>query len=169
MDLAKAQEQALVHVEDAQHNTFDLLVVFELCGQEYGLMASTVREIIRNRSTTRVPNSNKYIDGVINLRGKIIPIFSMFRRLNLTEPEAEEVKHLTIMVVESEGNEAGLLVTRVTDVVKLAVEDINHTASRIGNQHSSKFIEGTVSLGNRLISLLRLPPLLAEDGKARTS
>ena len=150
MDMEKAGEQALVPLEE-HSETFDLLVVFQLMDQEYGLMASKVREIIRNRPTTRVPNASIYIDGVINLRGQIVPVFNLRRRLGM--PEADE----------TDGNDAGLLVDRVTDVTKIESSSIDLTISNIKGLYGKQFVEGTVDLEGRLVTLLKLEQLLAKS------
>lgn len=163
MDIQKVQDNALVPIGANQDENFDLLVVFRLLDQEYGLMASGVREIIRNRATTRVPNSSEYIDGVINLRGRIIPVFNIRRRLQMAEAEAEMQADLTVMVIESEGNDAGLLVDRVTDVVKIDESQVDQTVSYIKGLAGKQYIQGTVDLGGRLVTMLKLEPLLSSD------
>lgn len=161
MDIQKAGEQALVAIDD-QSETFDLLVVFQLMDQEYGLMASKVREIIRNRPTTRVPNAGVIIDGVINLRGRIVPVFNMRRRLSLPETDTVDRDKLTVMVVESGGSDAGLLVDRVTDVTKIESSSIDLTISSIKGLYGKQYVEGTVDLDGRLVTLLKLEELLAK-------
>ena len=162
MSIEKATGQALVPMEKKEDN-FDLLVVFRLLGQEYGLMASSVREIIRNTKRTRVPNSSRYIDGVINLRGRIVPVFNMRRRLSLEEQNLRLSDECTIMVVESDGNDAGLVVDRVADVVKIDDASIDTTVSQIKGLVGNQFIAGTVTMDKRLITMLRLEPLLMDD------
>jgi len=162
MDIQKVDQQALVPVEEKEAS-FDLLVVFRLIDQEYGLMASCVREIIRNRNRTRVPNASRFIDGVINLRGRIVPVFNMRRRLGLEEEEVGRRDECTIMVVESEDNDAGLVVDRVADVVKIDDTSIDRTVSQIKGLMGSQFIAGTVDLNGRLVTMLKLEPLLESE------
>ncbi len=152
--LARAQTEA---------EQYSLLVVFQLAGQEFGLMADVVREIIRTRATTRVPNSPPCISGVINLRGRIIPVFDMRRRLKLPAAAADDASaSQAVMIVESEGNDAGLLVDMVSDVLKIAHSAIDTSAHRVEAARKTHFIEGTVKLPGRLVTLLRLEPLLED-------
>lgn len=153
--------KALAKVSAKDGAGFDLLVVFQLAGQEYGLFASNVREIIRRKDTTRVPNSAPIIEGVINLRGSIIPVFNLRRCLNLHPGEEEEEGiNQVVMVVEVNDTEAGLLVDQVSDVVKISENEIDQTASRVETTATKQVIEGTVKLPGRLITLLRLESLL---------
>lgn len=156
----KEDSTALAHVSDKEGAGFDLLVVFQLGGQEYGLFASNVREIIRRKATTRVPNSSPIIEGVINLRGSIIPVFNLRRCLDLHQDENEEGINQVVMVVEVNDTEAGLLVDQVSDVVKISPDEIDITARQVESGSAKQIIEGTVKLPGRLITLLRLENLL---------
>lgn len=157
---AAKDSTALAKVSADKGAGFDLLVVFQLAGQEYGLFASNVREIIRRKATTRIPNSAPIIEGVINLRGSIIPVFNLRRCLNLHQDEEEEGINQVVMVVEVNNTEAGLLVDQVSDVVKIAENEIDQTASRVESTATKQIIEGTVKLPGRLVTLLRLESLL---------
>jgi len=158
--LARAATPTALAQREVHAESFDLLVVFELADQQYGLFASNVREIIRNRRTTRVPNAEDCILGVINLRGSIIPVFDTRRRLKLPEVTAEQATQLAVMVVESSGHDAGLLVDRVVDVVRIGDAEINRTAQVVEHGKTQRFIEGTVEASGRLVTLLKLEALL---------
>jgi purine-binding chemotaxis protein CheW len=164
---ASGSEQALVKAEEATHESFDLLVAFELAGQEYGMMASVVREIIRKRATTRVPNVAGYIQGVINLRGRIIPVFNLRRRLNLPEAEGDERANNAVMVIECDGNDAGLLVDKVTSVLKVDDKQIDRTVTRMDTSIGKKFIDGTVDVNGKLITLLKAEPMLESENSKK--
>lgn len=141
---------------------YSLLVIFHLAGQEYGLLADVVREIIRRRATTRVPNAPPCIDGVINLRGRIIPVFNVRRRLGLPDGAGDAGAGQAVMVVECAGNDAGLLVDRVSDVIKISEQDIDSSARQVEAGKAKQFIEGTVKLPGLLVTLLKLEPLLED-------
>ncbi len=160
--LAVPGSTALAHTSELEQDVFELLVVFKLAGQEYGLLAGTVREIIRNRDTTRVPNVAGHVQGVINLRGRIIPVFSLRKRLGQPEIEPELVAAQTIMVVESDGSDAGLLVDAVADVVKITSSDINLSVQKVESGMARHFVHGTVILGQRLVTMLVVEALLAD-------
>jgi len=103
------------------------------------------------------------IQGVINLRGRIVPIFNMHRRLHLAEPAASNLAGLTIMIVESSGNNAGLLVDQVTDVVKVDLDRLDRTAAGISGQASCQYVDGILEVAGRLVTILKLEPLLASE------
>lgn len=151
---------ALAQVSSEQGVTENLLVVFQLASQEYGLFADCVREIIRPRATTRVPNSAPTIEGVINLRGSIIPVFNLRRCLNLEQDDEAGAVHKVVMVVEINDAKAGLLADEVSDVVKITEQDIDQTSMQVEAGSSKQFIEGIVKLPGRLITLLHLETLL---------
>jgi purine-binding chemotaxis protein CheW len=153
-------QRALVRADTAAES-YSLLVVFQLAGQEYGVLADIVREIIRRRATTRVPHAAPGIDGVINLRGRIIPVFNLRRCLHLPEITAtDELAGQAVMVVERDGDDAGFLVDRVTDVVKITESEVDHSTRRVKSGLKEQYIEGMVKLPGRLVTLLRLDPLL---------
>jgi purine-binding chemotaxis protein CheW len=160
-DLAVTQ-RALVP-STTRVETYSLLVVFHLAGQEFGLLADAVREIIRRRDTTRVPHASPHIDGVINLRGRIIPVFNLRSRLGLPPATADDKSaNQAVIVVELDGNDAGLLVDKVSDVVKISSADVDTSACRVEAGRQTQFLEGTVKLQDRLVTLLRLEPLLED-------
>jgi purine-binding chemotaxis protein CheW len=154
-------QRALVPAKSGAE-AYSLLVVFHLAGQEYGLLAGVVREIIRRRATTRVPNAPPCIDGVINLRGRIIPVFNVRRRLALPDGAGDASANQAVIVVECSGNDAGLLVDKVTDVIKISQAAIDSSARQVEAGKVKQYIEGTVKLPGRLVTLLKLEPLLED-------
>ena len=163
------QSTALAPVGEGQDAGFDLLVVFHLADQEYGLFASSVREIIRRRPTTRVPNSAAIIEGVINLRGSIIPVFNLRKCLDSTHVEDGEGINQIVMVVEVNDTAAGLLVDQVSDVVKISEKEIDRTSQKVEAGSSKQIIEGTVKLPGRLITLLSLASMLETQSSKKTN
>jgi purine-binding chemotaxis protein CheW len=153
--------KALARIDDVA-GTFELMVLFRLAGQEFGLMASQVREIINIRHATRIPNSQGVIEGVINLRGRILPVFNLRKRLGFPTP-GQSGGARTVMVVDPQTlpggvADAGLLVDEVADVLRVSEENIDRNASTIAG---SDIVDGTVKLGSRLVTLLDLNGLLA--------
>jgi len=162
MDIVPETQQALVPLAQQAAAGYDLLVIFRLAQQEYGLLASSVREIIRERALTRVPNSAPCINGVINLRGRIVPVFNLHRRLGLEEAGKPGAAKRAILIVEHDGNDAGLLVDEVSDVVKISEREVDHSAQLLELTGMKHYLEGTVTIGERLVTLLRLGALLED-------
>ena len=160
MDATERQNEALARGADSAPGSPGLLVMCELAGEEYGLLASRVREIIRHRPTSRVPHAAPYIEGVIDLRGRLVPVFSLHRRLALPAVPAERLKDLVVVVVESAGNLAGLLVDRVTDVVKINEADVEGAGKLKQMKAGAQFLAGAVAVAGRTVALLDLRTLL---------
>jgi len=97
------------HVDDVLQ-----LVSFRLEDEEYGIEILRVQEIIRRQELTRVPNAPQYVEGVINLRGKVIPVIALRKRFGL--PGRDQDKHTRIVVSEVGGTVVGFEVDAVSEV-----------------------------------------------------
>jgi purine-binding chemotaxis protein CheW len=93
------------------------LVVFQLGADLYGVEISRVREIIRVQSVTKVPQAPAFVEGVITLRGKVIPVLDLHRRFGLAA--TEHTRATRIVVVEIGDQVGGIIVDRVTEVVRI--------------------------------------------------
>lgn len=126
-----------------------MLVAFSIGSEEFGVNALTVREIKTSTEITRVPGSRGYIKGVVNLRGKIIPVFAVSERMNIVcDPDDQK----TIVFIESSRGDAGLLVDKVTDVITLSENQIESNSQSSGN--FGGYTTGTGKVGSRLITLI---------------
>lgn len=92
------------------------LVVFELGTEEYGINITQVREIIRYVNTTKVPHALDYVEGIINIRGEIIPVISLAKRFG-TQDKSEMDKR--IVIVDLPQQDIGIVVDKVTEVLRL--------------------------------------------------
>src|SRR6266702_5339588 len=129
------------------------LVTFNLGKEEYGVEIGCVQEIIRATNITPVPGAPGHVKGVINLRGKIIPVVDLRKRFVLPETEAGDAQR--IVVVELGEKRLGILVDSVSQVIKVPsaiVEDIPEEATTLADN----FINGIGKLENRLIIILDL-------------
>lgn len=98
------------------------LVAFRLAGETYGVPISLVQEIIRSCEITAIPRTPEYVRGVVNLRGKIVPVIDLRRRLGL--PPADETAATRIVVVEVETGTVGMIVDGVSEVLRLSSKQI---------------------------------------------
>lgn len=133
------------------------LVSFHLGGEEYALDILRVQEIIRMQDLTRVPNSPAFVEGVINLRGRVIPVVGLRKRFGLTPIAAG--KHTRIVVVEVHGTVVGLVVDSVSEVLRIAADTIE-PPPRLGKV-DREFVSGVGKLENRLLLLLDVDHLLS--------
>lgn len=135
------------------------IVIFSL-GEEYGVRISEVYEIVRVEGITRVPNSPPYMEGVINLRGKILPVLNLRKRLNL--PLRDIDKESRIVVTEITGKVIGLLVDRVSQVLKVPASFVENAPEEV-LEVETDYITGVGKLDSRLIILLDLERLLRRE------
>jgi purine-binding chemotaxis protein CheW len=139
--------------------TRDLQIVGLRIGREtYGVPISLVREIVRVPEITAVPNAQKYVEGVINLRGKIISVVDLRKRFG--ETEVENNKKNRIVVVELENRTVGLIVNSASEVLKIPPSDIEPPSSVFLNGEID-YVTGVGKLNNRLIILVDLNKVLS--------
>ena len=129
------------------------LVTFSLGREEYGVEIASVQEIIRATGITPVPGAPRHVSGVINVRGKILPVIDLRKRFGLAEADADEAQR--IIVVEMGAKRLGMLVDSVSQVLKFSsaiVEDIPEEAMSLDDN----YIKGIGKLDNRLIIIIDL-------------
>ena len=134
------------------------VVSFRLGGEEYGLEILRVQEIIRMVGLTRVPNSRRFVEGVINLRGKVIPILGLRKRFGLEARESD--RGTRIIVVEVASDVIGFEVDSVSEVLRIPVETIE-PPPRL-SRHNNEYVSGVGKLQDRLLLLLDIDRVLAE-------
>lgn len=140
------------------------LVVFELANEVYGVAISRVQEIIRMTTITRLPRAPEFVEGVINLRGKVIPVVDLKKRFGLQE--GERTKASRIVVVDVGDHTIGMVVDAVSEVLRVpsgAVEPPSPVVTTI----ESDYIRGIAKLEGRLIILLDLDKVLSWDEKRK--
>ena len=136
----------------------DIQVVgFRIGGETYGVPIGAVREIVRVPSITPVPNAADTIEGVINLRGKIIPVMDLRKRFR--ELEIKSDKKNRILVVELESKLLGLIVNSASEVIKIPPSEIVPPGAVFADTDSS-YVTGVGKLSGRLIILLDIARLL---------
>ena len=112
------------------------LVTFNLGNEEYAVDILKVQEINRMKEITRVPNSPGYVEGVINLRGKVIPVVSLRTRFGLMEKESDEQSR--IMIMDIQGITMGLVVDSVSEVLRIPMSTGEPTPPMASNIRGSQ-------------------------------
>ena len=131
------------------------LVVFQLGGEGYCVDISKVREINRVADITSIPESPEFVEGVINLRGQIIPIIDLRKRFGLMDKLDETNKaENRIMVVETNGNTVGFIVDAVREVLRISNDQIEPTPGLVTSDIDRKYIEGVATVENRLLIIV---------------
>jgi purine-binding chemotaxis protein CheW len=132
-------------------------LTFFLAGEEYGVEILRVQEIISVMPVTRVPRTPPYIRGVINLRGKVIPIMDLRQKFGM--PSASEPEQVMI-VVQVGGVQIGVLADKVSEVASIASEDIDPTPD-FGSEVNTEFLLGLGKSNGRLRLLLDIERVLS--------
>jgi len=135
------------------------LVGFRVGDEEFGLDILRVQEIIRLQQLTRVPNSQESMDGVMNLRGKIIPVIALRRRFGLEQIPPD--KQNRIVVVEIKGAVLGLIVDSVSEVLRMPAGTVE-PPPHLGKVHQA-YVAGVGKLDDRLLILLDVDRLMTND------
>jgi len=135
------------------------LVSFNIGEEQYGVDILKVKEINRMVNITQVPNSPSYVNGVINLRGTVIPIVCLRSRMGL--PVVKESRETRIIVVELEGKTIGFIVDKVNEVLRIP-RNITEPPPAMAMQIDSSYIVSVAKLDDRLIILLDLDKVLSD-------
>ena len=141
------------------------LVSFHLGGEEYGLEILRVQEIIRMMDLTRVPNSPDFVEGVINLRGKVIPVIGLRKRFGMSAKDYD--KQTRIVVVEVAGNVVGFVVDSVNEVLRIPADTVE-PPPRL-TKLDREMVSGVGKLDNRLLLMLDVEKLLSQSEQAAMS
>lgn len=134
------------------------LVSFMIGEEEFGVDILVVQEIIRMLQVTKVPNAPDFVDGVINLRGRIIPVIDL--RCKLGMPRKERDKDTRIVVVEVAGKTVGFIVDAVTEVLRIP-SNITEAPPEIVAGVNSEFIKAVGKLEDRLLILIDIEKVLS--------
>lgn len=145
--LTKPDSKSGIAAEEMQ------LVSFNIGSEEFGVEILKVQEINRMVDITKVPQAPHYVEGVINLRGKVIPILDLRKRFNL-EVKAYD-KNTRIVVVDINGSIMGMIVDAVSEVLRLPADTIEPPPELV-TDINSEYIKGVAKLQDRLLIFLDL-------------
>jgi purine-binding chemotaxis protein CheW len=148
-----------------QHTPNEMVhvVSFSLGSEEYGVDISQVQEIIRMVEITHVPRAPHFMEGVINLRGQLIPIIDLRTRFGM--PRADQTKSTRIVVTEIGSKRVGIVVDAVSEVLNIPLEQVENAPEMIAGV-GTEYIQGVGKVGERLIILLDLTMVISGEEKA---
>lgn len=138
------------------------LVTFTISHEEFGLDILRVQEIIRTMEITRVPRAPEFVEGVINLRGKVIPIIDLRRRFGMESKKHDS--HTRIIVVEIHSMVVGFVVDSVSEVLRISSSTVEPPPAVVAGVES-EYISGVGKLQDRLLILIDLDKLLTDTEK----
>jgi chemotaxis signal transduction protein/HPt (histidine-containing phosphotransfer) domain-containing protein len=161
-----SQQQSEENSEEEEKEIigFIQLITFMLAGETYALEIQQVETIINLTNITRVPKAPSHIDGVINLRGEIIPVINTRRRLKLSEGEKSPLNQIIILTFEEEKVKAGFLVDSVREVIRLPETSIE-PPSRVSESVDIEYLRGVGKIDKNIIILLNAHRIVFDTPK----
>lgn len=134
-------------------------IMLRFDSEQYGIDIAYIDNIVRLQPITRVPHTQPYFLGIINLRGEIIPVISMRKKFDL--PDKENTNATRILILKLEGNsKIGILVDEVREVVTLDEDEIEKFTSDVSDART--YLTGVGKYNHTLISLLSIPALISD-------
>ncbi|MDR3592779.1 MAG: chemotaxis protein CheW [Negativicutes bacterium] len=149
--------------ENAVMNNEFQVVVFKLGREDYGISILRVQEIKRMTDITRVPHAPDFITGVINLRGSVLPVIDLKKRLDL--PPGDYTDNTRIVIVKVEEIVVGMIVDAVLEVTTLNTDCIEPPQTVV-NGVNAQYLEGVGKLDDRLLILLNLETIIGVNNEA---
>ncbi len=158
------EQRAMSRAVAAMSDREGKYLTFSLAGEEYGIGILKIKEIIGMMPITAVPRTPEFIKGVINLRGKVIPVMDLRLRFGL--PAIDYTERTCIIVVEIEGQagtvQVGIVVDAVSEVLNVKAEDIEATPS-FGGRMKTDFILGMAKMNGGVKILLDIDRVLGSE------
>jgi len=134
------------------------ILIFTSCDQEYAIDIESVREIRNWTQATPIPSSPFYIEGIINIRGTVIPLIDFCKKINKNN---KEYNKKAIIIVDCNNKKISFSVNNVSDIIELNNCDVKNIPD-IGNCDIYNFIDGVISINNRVIFILNIKNLIKE-------
>lgn len=147
---------------EAEQEMLIQLVGFTIGKELFGVDILMVQEIIRAAPITPVPNSPDFVEGVINLRGNILPVIDLRKRLNLFTSEIRQ-KDTWILILDIQGKITGFIVDSVTEVLKIQENTIEPPPDIITAGLESQYLRGVCDIGTQLLILLDFQRILLQE------
>ncbi len=154
-------------VETHKKETDDILqlVTFLIGNEEFAVDILYVQEINRMLQITKVPNAPEFVEGVVNLRGRVIPVIDLRTRLGLAKKEADN--NTRIIVIEVGGNTLGFLVDAVKEVLRIPAS-ITEAPPELASGIDSEYIKSVGKLEDRLLILIDLEKIFVHPGNGNS-
>ena len=146
--------------EQVQNSTVTQWVTFRLGEETYGINVMQVQEVLRMTEIAPVPGAPVYVLGIINLRGNVVTVMDTRQRFGLPQREPDDATR--IVIIEAEDQVVGILVDSVAEVVYLNQPEIE-SPPNVGNEESSRYIQGVANREEGLLILVDLNRLLTDE------
>ncbi|MDD2621371.1 MAG: chemotaxis protein CheW, partial [Syntrophomonadaceae bacterium] len=165
-DLKNLEQEGDIDTDDETNENYDeemdeeQMVVFRLADEQFGVRITQVQEINRLSNITKVPRSPGYVEGVVNLRGDIIPVIDLRKRFDLEHKEYTEFTR--IIVSDINKKKVGLIVDEVLEVLRVPRKLLEETPDILQDKQMHRFMDGIANLQKRMIMMLNLENVLLE-------
>lgn len=158
----EVREESVIGLETTENS--NQFLTFMLAGEEYGVDILRVQEIKGWESSTEIPNTPEYIQGVMNLRGTIVPIVDLRSRFELEKIDYSNTTVVIVLKTFSNENEKtiGFVVDAVSDVYNVTEEDLKPSPD-FGNAVSTEFVKGLATVDEKMLILLDIDQLIDAD------
>lgn len=133
-------------------------VTFQLGKEVYGIDIHKVTTIERMNNVTRVPKAPDYVQGVMSLRGEVVPVIDLRKRFNLQKVAPTDDTRIIVFKVEDVV--LGMIVDIVNEVVSIPVDNIENAPANAANEYLSTYINGVGKLGGKIVTLLNLESMM---------
>lgn len=157
----QAENRSSQDTEDFSDSTNEeQMVVFKLAGEQYGLRITQVQEINRLSQITKVPRAPRFVEGVVNLRGDVIPVIDLRKRFEIEQKDYTEFTR--IIVSDINARKIGIIVDEVMEVLRIPRNLLEEAPDILQGNQAYSFMDGIANLGSRMIMLLDLRNILVE-------
>jgi purine-binding chemotaxis protein CheW len=143
------------------------MVIFRLGGEDFAVDIMHVQEIIRMPEVTQIPQSPFFVEGVVNIRGRVIVVVNLAKRLALESVVQDE--NSRIIIIELENNVVGMIVESVSEVLSIPVSSVGPVPDILLSNISADYLEGVGMVDGRLLILMDLKNVLDDGDKAMIS
>ncbi len=150
--------------DELKTSTFEgKYLTFNLMDEFYGVNVEHILQIIAIPDITKIPKTPNFVKGVINLRGKIIPVIDLRLKFKLPEQEYNDRTSIVIIKIKAEHSEIfiGIIIDKVLEVLDIHAEDIENTPA-FGVKLDTEFILGMAKVKNKVVTLLNIDKILTE-------
>gem|GEM_PF-386516 len=134
------------------------LVIFNINGEDFGIEVTQVKEIIRPVEIFKIPNTPEFVEGLINLRGKVHPVFNLRKRFNLPAQQFDD--NTKIIIVNANDAVMGFIVDEVKEIIRVEEENIE-SSLQVLTDVKGRFVNGVAKTSDRIILLLDLSTTLS--------
>ncbi len=140
------------------------MVKFNVADEVFGIGITQIHQIIKPQEIFKVPNTPPFIEGLLNLRGRVLTVFNLRKRFNMPDKESDE--NTKIVIVNTNDLLLGFTVDSVTEIIRVPDEDIVETPPSL-KSFDKRFLSGVAKLGDKLILILDLDKVLTPDEELR--